>query len=69
MGHSSLKNGFCYTPALLFSHFLILFGSCFPPFGLFRLTPMTDGNEDASPAPDVVVKPEEPEDEKVGSLT
>ena len=47
MPHSFLKNYFCYTFLLLFSHFLILFGSGFLPFGSFWLTLMTDSKEEA----------------------
>ena len=69
MAHSFLKNYLCCTLLLLFSHFLILFGSGFLPFGSFRLTPMTDTNEEAPPPADIVIKPEEAEDDKVSSRT
>ena len=72
MSHGSfffLKNYFSSTLVLLFSNFLILFSSGFLLFGLFRLTPMTNSYEDAPPPADVVVMPEETEDDKVSSLT
>ena len=69
MAHSLLKNFFCCTLLLPISHYLILFGSGFLPSGSFRLTPMTDTNEEAPPPADFHVKPEETQDDKVSSLT
>ena len=69
MAHCFLKNYLCCTLLLLFSHFLILFGSgCFL-FGSFRLTPMTDTNEEAPPAPDIVVEQKETEEDTLSSFT
>ena len=69
MADSFLKNYFWCTLYLLFSHFLILFGSGFLALGSFRLTPMTYTNEEAPPLADIVVKQEETKDDKVKSLT
>ena len=69
MAHCFFKNYLCCAHLLLLSNFLIPLCSGFLPFGSFRLIPIRDTTEEATPPADIVVMPQETEDEKVGSLT
>ena len=68
MAYSFFRTYVSCALLLPLSHFLILFGNRFLPFGSFRLNSTTDTNQEA-PQADIVVKPQKTEDDSLSSFT